>query len=360
MKKTLALLLAILMVLALFGCTGTTNDESTEAPTTDASTAPSDSAAVSKGTIVYLCNMIFPFCQVQSATYEEIIPQDNYDVIIADINNSAETEIQLMETYCSEGVAGFICMSDGTISNRILEIVTEAGIPLVSDSTNLVDSATGKLLAPGCELNAYDCGSLCSQWIVENYEAEGFADVDVSTLGFIVATYNAIPSFIDRAQGAIDSFSAGFPDCENIFAADTVNQGELTAEAAYTETAAILSAHPDITTWFIVGILDDLAQGAARAVEEASIEDNVIITSVGGEVLVQEWESGYEGCWKACAFFSGADFANALWPALKSVLDDGVALEDLFPDWKQDGETFAVYKVTGKNTTREMYLDSIG
>ena len=157
--------------------------------------------------------------------------------------------------------------------------------------------------------------------------------------------------------GAFDGFEETFPDCENVFTADTLSQGELTAEAAYNEVAPILAAHPEIETWFIVGVLDDWAQGATRAIEAAGFEDRTLITSVGGEVLTQEWETGYEGCWMACAYFTGFDFADELWPNMLSVAKGEAAMEDLWPEWKNEGEDFAVCKIPSVAIDRETYLN---
>lgn len=35
------------------------------------------------------------------------------------------------------------------------------------------------------------------------------------------------------------------------------------------------------------------SQGVARAVEQLHIEDKVLVTDVGSDILCSEWESGY-------------------------------------------------------------------
>jgi L-arabinose transport system substrate-binding protein len=215
----------------------------------------------------------------------------------------------------------------------------------------------GNLLRPGVELDAYQNGAVCSQWIADNYEAEGFDVGDMSTLGYIVATYSNVVSFNERAAGATETFQAAFPDCENIYTADTLAQSALTADAAYTEVAAILSAHPEITTWFVVGILDDLAQGAVRALEAAGLDDQALVASVGGEVLVQEWDTGYEGCWKACGYFEAMDFVKQDVPALMSVIRGEATLEDLFPEYKEPGQEYGAYQIVGDICTKDTYQE---
>lgn len=362
MKKYLALFLSLLMVFALFGCDTNNNtaEETTSAPTATATdTGTTDATTVGEGmSFVYLCgSMTFPFCQAVAARFQEYADEVGATMIIGSSDFDNEEMIRLVETYAQQ-VDGMFVNSGAELSNSIMDIANEAGVPLLSESTNLIDATTGELLTAGVELNAYDCGYKCSQWICENYEDLGYDASNMDTLGFIVASYSAVISFNDRAQGALDRFAETFPDCENIYIADALNQGAVTAEAALTETAAILAAHPEIETWFIVGILDDFAQGAVRAIEAAGLEDQTLVTSVGGEVLVQEWESGYEGCWKACALFTGADFSDQLWPAMMSVISGEKTVEELWPDWKAEGENYGVYKVTGVNTDRETYLAS--
>jgi L-arabinose transport system substrate-binding protein len=261
--------------------------------------------------------------------------------------------VTLVETYCDQEVDGFVLNARVDINERLYEIISEAGIPVLFESNAIAD-ANGTLLTSGIELNAYDCGAGASQWIVDNYTSLGFNYDDQSTLGFIGITYSAIDSFTNRYTGATETFQAAFPDA-SFYTADLITQGEISPEAAYTEVSAILGAHPEIMNWAIVGVLDDWGQGAARAVEAAGLEDNTIITSVGGELLTIEWDNGYEGCWVMCNYYNAMDYSRLLAPAICSVARGEMTVSDLWPEWKEDGAEYASVKISGTPATIDTY-----
>lgn len=351
MKKTLALLLALLMVFALFGCTGGDDaSNTTGSDTSDDSTATGGEAA----TIIYLCSsMTIQWCQDIATTLESFESELGFDLIAAESGFDNEKMITLVETYADEGVDGFIINTSEDINARLYEIANAAGIPVLFESTTMKDT-DGNLLTSGVELNAYDCGSKSAQYIVDNYQDLGYTVTDQSKVGFIAITYSVYASFVARSNGASDAFAAEFPDA-TYFTADLVSQGDMSAEAAYAEVAAIIASNPSIEMWAIVGVLDDWAMGAARAVEDASLEDSTMITSVGGELLVNEWANAYEGCWVACAYFNAMDYAELLAPAMMQVVNGEATVEDLWPEWKVEGSNFSSYQVTGTLTTKDTY-----
>ncbi len=178
MKKTLALFLAVLLVFALIGCgTGTdTEGDTTDATTTD--TGSETAAAETEGTaesyqIVYLCpsyTVEWPLGMVtQIAKYED---KYNFELIAADSKNDNETYVNLLETYCDQGVDGFILMTLPDLQQRAYEICRDAGVPMIYDAIAFTDE-DGKLMTAGAEMNATDFGEQCCQWIVDNYQTYG-------------------------------------------------------------------------------------------------------------------------------------------------------------------------------------------
>ena len=117
----------------------------------------------------------------------------------------------------------------------------------------------------------------------------------------------------------------------------------------------ILAAHPEMESWVIVGILDDYARGATRAVESAGIQDKTIVTSVGGEALVLEWDSGYEGCWVMCNYFNALDYSKLLTPAICQVARGETTVSELWPEWNVEGSDYSAVMISGTATTKDTY-----
>lgn len=354
MKKTLALVLAILMAFALFGCTTTDPVETT---------APSDSGAVDTSTptaetleFVYLCSSLtIQWCQDIVDTISEFEGDLNFNLTAGDSNNDNEVMVNLVETYCDQGVDGFFLNAREDINQRLFEITQEAGIPVLFESTRIYDATSKALLTSGVELNAYDCGKGCSDWVIANYADYGFDFSDESVVGFIGITHSAVQSFVNRTLGATETFAAAYPDA-NVFTADLVAQGDFSAESAYAEVAAIISANPAIEQWIVCGVLDDWALGATRAIEEAGIEEKSMVVSVGGEALVIEWDGGYEGCWVMCNYFNSMDFSKLLGPAMVAVARGETTIPELFPEWKvDDGSGFSSVLILGEPAIKSTY-----
>lgn len=354
MKKTFSLVLAILMIFALFGCAASGDTTESAAPETTVEATETATPTQETLDIVYLCaSFTIQWCKDIATTLESLEDSLNFKLTSGDAQNDNEAYVTLVETYCDAQVDGFILNARPDINQRLYEIIEEAGIPVIFESNRIAD-ADGNYLTSGVELDAYDCGAGCSTWVAENYESLGFDFSDETTVGFIGITMSSAPSFVNRFNGATETFAAAFPDA-NLFTADLVNQGENSAEAAYTEVATILGANPTIESWVIVGVLDDWGQGAARAVEDASLEDKTILVSVGGEVLTVEWDGGYEGCWVMCNYFNVMDYSKLLAPAICSVARGETTVEDLWPDWTVDGSSFSSVKISGEAATIDTY-----
>ena len=359
MKKVLAMLLSILMIFALFGCTPGADDTSAEPSTSDVTS--SDSAATDSPEpyqIVYLCpSYTIEWCLGMVTQIAKFEQSYNFKLTAAEGEFDNEKYITTLETLCDEGVDGFILMTMPELQQRAYEICTEAGIPFIYDAIAFT-GADGKLFAAGAEMNAIDFGAQCGQWFVDNYE-NYWTNVDSATLGYIDVTYSSMQSMIERTKGAHDIFTAAFPDCDNLFVADLVGTNTST-EVAAGLVGPILASNPDIEHWVIIGVQDIYAQGATRACEEAGFDvSKALIISVGGENLVPEWDSGYEGMWVAADYCSPIMFTIDELPALMSVVTGEKTVKDLWPDWKLNGNEFASLKLSGTMVTKDTYKTAI-
>ena len=369
MKKTLALVLAVLMAFALFGCASTSTPTATTAPTTAAaattapaagSAAASTAAAAAKdsskqATLVYLCNsMQVAWCTNMANTMKVFQTPYNFKLIAGDSGNDGEKFVQLVQTYCDQKVDGFIFNPNPDLAQRLSDICNKAKIPFLFESSIMAD-ANNKQLTAGAELDAYNNGALCGKWTADNYKTVGFSSVDPKNVGLITITNSTFVSFVNRATGAMDAYKKGFAGAQT-FPLDVVSEANpFTAEAGYNKVAATIAAHPEVQLWCICGVLADWSQGAARAVEAAGLDKKAIVTSVGSEILPTNWDQNYSGCWMACDYFTEMDFVSQLIPALCSVVRGEKTVADLFPKTKDAGATYGDLKIIGKMATKDTY-----
>jgi ABC-type sugar transport system substrate-binding protein len=359
-KRLLAGLLAALLVLVLFGCNEENASETAGTPT-DTTAQGTDSPGDIEGeelTFVYLCSSLtVQWCQDIADSLKTVAEGYNVKIIASDSGQDNDKYVTQVETYCEQKVDGFILNTSEDITIRVDDVIKEAGIPYLFESTAPY-SEDGELLTAGCELNAEQCGAGCGTWLAENYENTLGEITDWSKVGFVPILMSTRISFQRRANGAVDAWLEAMPNCtyeDNVFVADLVKQGTSSADSAFAEVSAILAGNPQIEHWMMVGVLDDYAMGAARAVESMKLEDKTLIASVGGTVLVVEWDKGYEGCWVMCNSYQAIEYSEVLVPALIDIIDGKITVEELWPEWIEEGQTVASWQLSGTPATRDNY-----
>lgn len=375
MKKVIALLLALLLIFSLAACgSGSSSTSSSASAKTSASASASTSADTSAESannsdrdpfeLVYMCGSFsLVWCKNVETAMKSLQNKYNFTLYSTDYNSDNELCITNVETYCDQGVDGFIMDCGEDIAYRAWEITNEYGIPWITESTCVRDES-GVLQTAGVELNAYAVGVDIGKWIVENYK-EHFGitgDVDQSKVGFINPTYSVVYSFRNRCAGAKDQIVAALPNCQ-VFEPDLVVEGTLTADAAYNEISPIMAAHPEINYWLITCIIDDWGLGAARCAESLGITNKVLVASAGGEALTLEWDNGYDsdgtGCWKMCDYYEAMDFVEVLVPGMIDVLEGKTTLENLWPDYHEEGSNYSAVQISGKTAMRDNYKSLI-
>jgi ABC-type sugar transport system substrate-binding protein len=366
MKKIIALLLALLMVFSLVACSSSGEDNNGATDDTQ-STEPTDSADAGNDgepyELVYMCSTFaVVWCKNTESAMKSLEDEYNFKLLSTDVDGDMDLWMTNIETYCDQGVDGFVCSADETIAERTYEVTSEYGIPYLFMDTAVRDE-NGVLLTSGVELDAYQVGVDTATWIVENYkERFGVDSLEGKNVGYISMHYSTYVSFENRCQGAEDTILAAFPDA-TVFKPDLVAQGNMSADSAYNEVSPIVASHPEIDYWLITGVVDDWGLGATRAVESVGLEDKTLITSAGGEALVLEWDNGYDsdgsGCWKACCYYEAMDFVEVLIPGIMSVINGETTVEDIWNDHDEDGTEYASVKISGVNVTKDTYLDHI-
>lgn len=129
MKKTVVLLLVVLMSLGVFyGCSGTT-PTATTAPV--ASQAPAKAGSVDVG--VVLPTKDEPRWLQDEARFRDVIGQTSYKVDVLFSQGSSATEKTNVETLISKGIkALIICPQDATAAAATVEEAKAAGVTVIS------------------------------------------------------------------------------------------------------------------------------------------------------------------------------------------------------------------------------------
>jgi hypothetical protein len=313
--------------------------------------------------IVYMCDSFDNvWCKNIVTAMKTLQDEYNFTLISTDTDYDYDLWMSNVETYCDQAVDGFVLNCNETMTERTYEVTSEYEIPWLFESTAVRD-IDGNLLTSGVELDACQVGMEIGLWIVDHYN--DYFDVDQinqEKAGYISIYYSSVLNFNNRCASAEKVILSEFPDIQ-IFRPDLLVQGNLSADAAYNVVFSILRAHPEIEYWLITCIVDDWGFGSTRAVADMELEQSTLITSAGGELLVLEWDNGYDtdgkGCWKACCYYEAMDYVEYLIPGMIAILEGETTVEDIWNAWDEKGSVYASVKVGGTNCTRETYQSLI-
>ena len=384
MKKALSVLIALLLVFTLFACNKTNEPApspsesmtpSSEPSTPGESAAPEsqapDSAAADPSetedeigffyakdpasretyNIVFAYPRPMQLMQNITTVLEELSGKLNYNISTTTGDNDIDIYIQNLEVLATQDTDGFINVIDPTSSTRIIEVLDELGIPYVG-LLNTVKNGDGHALVPMVALDGFAAGETQVQWMYDNYK-NYWGDIDTSKIALIATTFSPNSDFQDRHDGAVAKFQELLPDNE-VFSVDGI-VGTLDTDTGYNMIAPTFTGHSNVEYWFVVSCLEQYAQGAARAAENLNIQDKVLVSCVGSDILSSEWNNGYEGCWVTCLAVSDYLYTVPTICGLVSLIDGMSTPESLWAGKRAPGDQYTIYYIGNEMVTKDTY-----
>lgn len=364
MKKTLPVILTLVLALSLFaGCGASTPApsaaaEASAAPAASTEAAPAEAAPAASGeapTLAFICKDLSQewFVGTSSAMLETAKARGAKDVIMFDCAMSPDKYITALDTAISQKVDVLIvCPPDQKLSQITVDRCKEAGIKVMADDDGLIDEA-GIHIAPALELDAYKVGEGIGEYL-GNYVITNNTNADPETTGYICMTMSEVSSCVPRSEGALDKFKSlvpAFPD-DKIIKADY----DGTTDKAFNVAAATITANPTIKTWIVTAPNDEGAQGATRALEQAGKDKEAIVIGVGGYLAKDEFKKDYS-CFKATAYID---------PILDGTIAANAAMDwiekDIVPysEYIKDGREFGVYPFSATMVDESNYKEIMG
>lgn len=388
MKKVLALLLAIMMVFALFACGGKTSSDA-DTGKEDTGAAGNDTAAggdtaadagedAGEEGLSYLPGYYddpvdhfardeyeFTYCFTAAsaltdstmAAWERMGSKYNFKVSEMTSDRDGEAYVQGIEVAVNRGVDGLIIDCDPTIANRVYELLEELEIPYVCLYNNFFDENNNNL-APAVMLDNYDAGDKSVGWCADHAGEFWGDNIDSSKVGLLNLGWTTSPTFVLRCEGAADTFLANFPN-GTVIEADGVTMGSLDTASGYDLTSQFMSANPNIEYWIIFGCLEAYAQGAARYVETLApeVQEKIMICNSGSNLLPAEFASGYTGSWKVCYAVADIAYAGPAAVGLIALCDGRADQLTLWQEVRADGDIATKYVAPAVMVTIDNYAD---
>ncbi len=382
LKRVLSMLFAVLMLATLLAACAS-NDDSASSPSTAAEPASTNDTSSSdldsvEGTIgylsdnydhfsrdklkiAYICNKLDWAWNAAISDYlEELGEVLNYEYTSYAANYDYDSYMNQIEILATQGYGGFVVGIDDALAVRTYEVCTELGVAFIAESTAFVDEDGNNYWTSVIQDQYYN-GAQCVEWLAENYKTY-WGDIDTSKLGLLVLDFSSVSGIHEREPGCKDTFESYFPEAmDNYIVGDLVSiEGGFSAQGGNTMTATTLATHPEIEYWFVVGLVDDWALGATRAVESMSMEDNVLAASVQADAFLSEMQNGYTGSVyvSACAV-SSAEFAVNMASNIIAIMEGRATAETIWPEWLDEGSEYACMKIKGTMITSDTYQEFV-
>ena len=378
MKRSIAILLVLMMVLSLVACSGK-DDKKDEGSFSEWFNAPtvvppednpptatvlnaafdpnydySKNPRLKIGYLVSQGGFLFEFGYNNMKVWADKM---NVEMRMIDAQGDTDLYLSSIETLKAEGYHGLILDPDVTIYGAIKDKCRDVGIIWMPSMAAPQDLSTGKLLAAASGFDHKDCGRMIAEWLCE-YKDENWPDVPLSDVGFLCVDYSSSFPLHARVEGCQEVWAEYAPGLEsNFFVADGV-VGSLDSTTAYTVAAAILTTQPQIKNWLIFGVMDDYADGATSAAIDAGLADLTVAATMGGPGLILQWDSGESTPWKMALYTAAEIAVQPNLCAIYTYIFGWHTPETIWqPDWvdRSQNEHFAFYINTCVIMTEDNY-----
>ncbi len=253
----------------------------------------------------------------EGAASQKVIEDNGGTWKYLDSDQNAATYTQQLDTVIADKVDGvLVCTPDQNLSQMTVDKLTEAGIPVIAVDDALED-ADGNLLAPWVGIDGYNIGLAVGEWGAQYIADNNLADD--SEFAVLLMTADTVSSCVPRTEGELEGIKDF--DESRIFRADCDTSAEQGNEAAN----AVITGHPEIKKWLVLGVSDESSQGAARAIEAAGLGKDSMVVGLGGYLCPDEFANP-DSCFRAAAYFSARDVGGTAAQEMLDYLDNGTEI----------------------------------
>ena len=282
MKKLIALLLALVMVVGLIACgaqeeaAAPAEKEEAAAPAAKEEAAP---AADGEKEITVGVNLYYRrdeyYVDLES-TFKSYGAEKGYNMVITDADGDVPTQISQIEDFITQGVDYILlAAADPVALIPVCQEAVDAGIPVICYDGGIEGEGVA---ATKVIFDFYNDGELCGQWAAD-YIAANLADKE--TVKVAILDFPASPIVCGlRAQG----FKETVEKVANVEIV-AIQDGKASRADSMSVMENILTANPDID--LVYGINYDTGAGAAAAIEAAGSSAVVCCNAWGKEGFEQ-------------------------------------------------------------------------
>ncbi len=377
MKKILALVLALIMVFALIAC-GETKPEKEETPK---DTTPAASGDTAKGDFTASSGYALTLDSVKSTGEKYKIAYVGFawdnsvehfanaagkvfkalgcEYVSISSESNADTFINNIEQYISQGYDGLICNTYSVTEGRASEILAEAKMPWMPGTSGAYDY-DGNISAPFVAVDDNYVGHTLMDealaWAKANW-----SDFDEKNCYVYIIDVSTGTELHNRCMAMEEEAKAIMPNAYKIEVGDSIAEGGgFSPEVAYNMCVRTFAANPDVQYWIVLHPFDYYCTGTCRAAEDYNIVDRVCNVCCNGDNYLPILQDGTSGCWRFCLYWD-----NGLWGYLQalglySIVSGACTAETLWSDCIPEGSKYPVLPMASVVMGPDNFKDVLG
>ena len=288
MKKLIALLLALVMVLALTACGGSsapaTEAPATEAPKAEAPAAPEAPAeevvkdhngdgvvTVGLGNI----NEKGIFGKLVKYGFEQACAERGYELVYFDNNADGQTAVSNAELMVMKNPDFVVEMVvDASVGQTVMDIFNSANIPVLAVDIALPGAP---FFGVDSHLTGYYNGEVAAEYINKEFAGE----VDYVVLMTQIASGEEVQKRVRSSVQALDDLGIKYKEVVEL-------EGQNDASICQQKFTDFMTAHPDTHSVIVFTINENAAQGVYAAACTINREWDIRIFSCGVSAAVTE------------------------------------------------------------------------
>ena len=258
-----------------------------------------------------------------------------------------------VDTVISQKIDGLVInLPDQKLSRAVVDKCKAANLPVIGTDDPLIEN--GKRIAPSLELDSYDAGFVMGDYLGK-YVKKNNLVANIKNTMYVNLAALQISSFVERTNGANAAWSKNVPEYpkDRMVTADTDTADP---EAGYQTMAATIVAHPEVKTWFVTTVNDEVATGAVRALEQAKLDKTSYVVGLGGYLAKNEFKKDAT-CLIASSYISPKRDGEANAQALMDFILKG---KEIYGEYKKPGDEVGIYWMPTIVVTKEDYKQIMG
>jgi L-arabinose transport system substrate-binding protein len=224
-----------------------------------------------------------------------------------DAKDQAPLGVSLVNDAISKGAVGIaITVPDQSTGPAVAKAAKDAGIPLVATDDPIKDADGNDVPFVGFDGTdmgtkvGVEAGKLLTdaKWTTDTSKKVGVLSVEKQDLSVCNLRTDAEKAEIQKAGVA----------AANVFPV----AGDGATPGAQTASAPVITAHPEITNWIVMGCNDESVLGALNALAAAGAKPaDIIGVGLGAYEACRPWLAKVDSGFKAALYISGVDVGAA-------------------------------------------------